>query len=97
MKRWSNEMNISEAISYFMKKTGNEKSFKAASVINSWADVMGPTIAKRTADISFYEGVLKVRLTSAPLKNELNMSKELVVRRLNEHLKETIVMNIVIW
>lgn len=97
MKRWSNEMDISEAISYFMKKTGNEKSYKAASVINSWEEVMGPAIAKRTSDISFYQGTLQVRLTSAPLKNELSMSKEKVVRLINEHLNETIVMNIVLW
>lgn len=94
MKKSRDAISISDAISDYIKKTGKEKGFQNASVISAWADVMGQAIVSRTDKISFYKGTLYVKLNSAPLKQDLVLSREKIASRINEHLGDTIVMNI---
>jgi len=94
MSRSSDPTNIGDAIKQYIKKTGKEESFREASVISAWPEAMGTLIANRTSNIYFKKGTLYVYFNSAPLKNEMLMSKEKVVQKINEFLGETIVMNI---
>ena len=57
---------------------------------------MGEIINKYTSNISFYDGVLKLRITSAPLKNELRHSKQILIKRLNLVLGFDIVKEIIL-
>ena len=86
--------NIGDAIKLYIEKTGKSEAFESAEVINAWPEVMGEAIANRTSSIYFRKGTLYLYFSSAPLKNEIRMSKEKVARLMNEHLGETRVMNI---
>ncbi len=45
---------------------------------------MGNNVIKRTNKIFIKENKLIIKLTSAPLKNELNNSKKRIIKQINE-------------
>jgi predicted nucleic acid-binding Zn ribbon protein len=53
---------------------------------HAWEKLMGAAIAKRTLGISLKNGVLTIRIASAPLKNDLIFEKENIKARMNEEL-----------
>ena len=53
-------------------------------ILNSWPKIVGPFIASHTIDLSIKNKVLFVRVDSDALRNELNYSKSLLLKNLNE-------------
>lgn len=72
-----------------------ESKYTATLIRNSWERIMGKPIASRTTTISLHQRKLKVRLNSAPLKNELNMSKSRILELLEEEFGKGVVEEIV--
>jgi predicted nucleic acid-binding Zn ribbon protein len=65
------------------------------SIINTWEELMGKTIASRTSKIFFKGSVLYVQLTSAPLKQELLLAKDKIIKLLREKVGEKAVSDVV--
>jgi len=65
-------------------------------VINSWPKVVGTFIASHTIDISIKNGVLYVRIDSDALRNELNYSRSLLIKNLNELTGKEVISEIVL-
>ena len=65
-------------------------------LINSWPKVVGPFIASHTIDLSIKNKVLFVRVDSDALRNELNYSKSLLIRNLNDLVGKEILAEIVL-
>ena len=63
------------AFNHFLKEEGLEHTYKQKRLIANWEKVMGKTIASRTTRIFFKDKVLFVKLSSAPLKQEMQNSK----------------------
>ena len=55
-----------------------------AQIQNTWEKLMGNNVIKRTNKIFIKENKLIIKLTSAPLKNELNNSKKRIIKQINE-------------
>ena len=64
-------------------------------VITSWERLMGQPIAKRTTDIFFKDKKLFIKLSSAPLKQELQLSKLKIIKMLNEDVGSDIIEDVV--
>lgn len=65
------------------------------NIVSSWERLMGQTISKRTSDIFFQERKLFVKITSAPLKQELQLSKTKIIKILNEEAGHQVVEDVV--
>ena len=65
------------------------------SIITMWEELMGKTIASRTSKIFFKGNTLYVELTSAPLKQELILAKEKIIKTLREQVGEKAIQDIV--
>lgn len=65
------------------------------SIIAMWEEIMGKTIASRTSKIFFKGKVLYVELTSAPLKQELILGKEKIMRLLHDQVGSEAIEDIV--
>ncbi|MEN7550282.1 DUF721 domain-containing protein [Rapidithrix thailandica] len=94
-KRDLESLPIKSAIQKLLKVYRLEKRYKNAVIINSWAEVMGNTVAKRTTNLFIKDKTLFVKINSAPLKSELNMSKTKIVQLLNQHVKEKVLEDII--
>lgn len=60
-----------------------------------WPAVMGELV-RYVADVQFANGTLSARILSAPLRQNLVMQHEMLIRRLNEEMGEPIVVNLVL-
>lgn len=63
--------SIGEVIAQMLRDSGLEKPLMEKRIVAAWPEVLGPTVARYTRDISIRNGVLYVRVSSAPLRNEL--------------------------
>jgi predicted site-specific integrase-resolvase len=64
-------------------------------LVASWSRIMGAAIANRTGRIYINNRKLFVQITSAPLKNELAMSKSKIVEILNREAREDVLEDVI--
>ncbi|MEM1136468.1 MAG: DUF721 domain-containing protein [Bacteroidota bacterium] len=86
---------IKAAIQSLFKSYRIDRKFNYATIINSWEDLMGKTIASRTGRIFIKEGKLFVEIFSAPLKNDMKFSKTKIIDIINNHIGEKIIRDVV--
>ncbi len=86
---------LESAFNDLLKAYRLEDKFKEKLLILSWPDLVGKTIADRTGDIFMRDKKLYVRITSGPVKKELQMNKSKVFTLLLEHVGEGVVEDLV--
>lgn len=75
---------LSEILTSFFKQAGLTKRVQQAGIIEQWAELVGPQIAAVTAPESVTpDGVLRVRVATAPWANELSLMSPKILGRLN--------------
>ncbi len=78
--------NFRTAFNQFLKEENLEHTFKQKRLIANWEKVMGKTIASRTNQIFFKDKTLFVKLSSAPLKQEMQNSKAKILDLITEEI-----------
>ena len=94
MKR-NDAQPIGKLIHTYPRQESLETPLNERRLINSWSTVLGATIASYTRELYIRNQVLYVHLTSAALRQELMMGRELLVRNLNRHVGAQVITNIV--
>ena len=79
----------------FLRQESLESPLNERRLISSWAEILGPTIASYTRELYIRNQVLYVHLTSATLRQELMMGRDLLVRNLNRHVGAQVITNII--
>jgi predicted nucleic acid-binding Zn ribbon protein len=90
-----NDMTLGEAIRAYLKAMGLDRKLKERSLIGSWEEVMGQSVAKVTGLITLDKQVLYVQLTSSVARHQLQMMKSGIIEALNKKAGETMVKDIV--
>ncbi len=78
-----------------MREEGLETPLNEKRLIDAWKEVLGPAIASYTTDLFIKNQILYVHLTSAVLREELMMGRELLVKNLNRYVGATVIVNII--
>ena len=78
--------SLREAIGKYLKEERLDGKLNEHKLIGIWQELMGPTIASRTDRMFIKKKTLYVNINSAPLKQELNMSKTKVLKLINEKM-----------
>lgn len=87
--------SFKQAFGQYLKKNEKlEQQFNEKKLIHSWQEIMGEPIANRTTNIFIKDGVLVVKLSSAPLKQELNMAKGKVLELFERKLGSQVVKEV---
>ena len=86
---------IGKLIRTFLPQESLESRLNERRLINSWGEVLGPTIASYTRELYIKNQILYVHLTSAALRQELMMGRELLVHNLNRHVGAQVITNII--
>jgi predicted nucleic acid-binding Zn ribbon protein len=75
---------LADALASYFKQAGLTKRVQQAGIIEAWAELVGPQIASVTAPDSITpDGVLRVRVATAPWANELSLMTPRILARLN--------------
>ena len=88
--------DLGSAINEMLKAFKIEGKFHESNLVNSWEKVMGTPIAKRTSKVYIHNKKLYVHLNSAPLKHELNMSRDKILLMLTKEFGESIINEVII-
>lgn len=76
--------SLAEALQAWLKRKGLVKRMDQAVVVEEWAALVGPQIAKVAVPESVTpDGVLRVRVATAPWATELGMMTPKIIGRLN--------------
>ncbi|MDR0894405.1 MAG: DUF721 domain-containing protein [Prevotellaceae bacterium] len=94
MKR-NQAQSIGDLIRIYLRQESLETPLNEQRLINAWGEVMGPVIASYTQGLFIKNQVLHVHLTSAALRQELMMGRDMLVRNLNHHVGAAVITNIV--
>lgn len=75
---------LADVLTSYFKQAGLTKRVQQAGIIEEWAALVGPQIASVTAPESITpDGVLRVRVATAPWANELSLMTPRILARLN--------------
>ena len=88
------EKSIKDLISTVFKSYNQGYKYEETSVINSWEQIVGTVIAKKTSKIFINKKVLYLTLTSPALKNELRYHKLVLIDKINDFAKQKIINDI---
>ena len=83
--------SLGELIKEFYEVHRGSEYLDEQKVLNSWKEVVGPFIASHTIDLSIKNHVLFVRVDSDALRNELNYSRSLLIKNLNDLVGKEII------
>lgn len=87
---------LGDAIQEMLRSFKIEEKFHQTDIINSWAKVMGDPIAKRTGKLYIKDKKLFVHISSAPLKHELNMSRNKILVLLTQEIGHSVINEVII-
>lgn len=94
MKR-NNAEPIGKLIQQFLRQESLESTLNEQRLLDAWPQILGPAIASYTKELYIRNQILYVHLTSAALRQELMMGRELLVRNLNQKVGATVITNII--
>lgn len=94
--RRNKTVTLSEALKEYRSEMNIDTRLKEVGLINSWEDIAGRAIARRTSKVYLKDGRLVVYLTSPVVRNELIMARESLKARLNEKAGEELVREIIL-
>ncbi|MGB3466597.1 MAG: DUF721 domain-containing protein [Cyclobacteriaceae bacterium] len=95
-KRTKDTSSLKDAIEAHLDSYRLKGKYKQVQLIYNWEKIMGKPIATRTTNIYVHKNILFVTVSSAPLKNELNLSKQKIIELFEREMGAGIVDDIII-
>ena len=95
MFKKSNEQNMKEAIDLLMDTYKLKEKYAEVNIVESWSQIMGPTVANLTTEVYVRQKKLFIRLDSAVLRKELSMAKEKIIEVINEHTGAQTIIDVI--
>jgi predicted nucleic acid-binding Zn ribbon protein len=87
---------IDSLLDQFVKTHGLERGLAEYRLVKSWNDLLGVSIARKTKSIYIRNRTLFVILYSSVVRNELDMMKDTLLKRLNQAAGMKVIDHIVL-
>lgn len=87
---------LESAFKELLKAYRLEDKFLEKQLISAWGEIVGNTIASRTESVFIKDKKLMVKVTSGPIKKELQMNRSKVMGLIEEKVGKGIVHDLVI-
>ena len=86
--------HIQLAIQNFLKKSGLNSGVEQQKALKLWGETVGNKISKNTEPESVKNGVLVIKAINSVWKQELQIQKTEIIKKLNKRLKKNIIKEI---
>ncbi|TFV96065.1 DUF721 domain-containing protein [Algoriphagus kandeliae] len=86
---------LEEAFQELLKAYRLEGKFREKSLIHEWGDLVGKTIADRTQSVFIQDKKLFVKLSSGPIKREIQMNKSKILQLIEDRFGKEVVTDLV--
>ena len=93
----SDELKLKNLINGMMSQKGRlSKGYNQYNVEAIWRETFGSMISSYTSSVRFSKGVMTVYITSAPLRQEIDATKETIINRINQKLPHNKVTSLIV-
>ena len=86
---------LADAFQDLLKAYRLEDTYQEKLLIYSWPELVGKTIADRTSNVYIKDKKLFVKITSGPVKKELQLNKSKVIALIESQIGKGIVEDVV--
>ena len=86
---------LADAFQDLLKAYRLEDTYQEKLLISSWPELVGKTIADRTSNVYIKDKKLFVKITSGPVKKELQLNKSKVIALIEAEVGKGIVDEVV--
>ncbi|MBE8720099.1 DUF721 domain-containing protein [Sphingobacterium pedocola] len=90
------DISIKQAVEKWLEVFKLRRKFDESSIVSAWPEIMGTSIANRTQQIYIKDKKLFVKVESAVIKNELALMRRQIIGRVNEHVGQVIIEELII-
>lgn len=87
--------SLGKVLGELIDKLGYRNKLDAARAIEAWPEIAGPTINDITESVWMRNGILNIKLRSSAWRHQLHMQREGWLERINKHLGQEVVDEIV--
>ena len=86
---------MNQSIGEFFKKNKLDSKFTEAHIQSEWRNIVGDMIANQTTALYLNGKNLVVKIASAPLRNELLMSKRTLIKNIDDTIGVGVINDVV--
>ena len=86
---------LADAFQDLLKAYRLEDTYQEKLLISSWPTMVGKTIADRTSNVYIKDKMLMVKITSGPVKKELQLNKSKVIALIESQIGKGIVDDVI--
>ena len=86
--------HIGRAIEKLLRKVGLEKGVAQQNALFVWKEVVGKRVAENTTAEKIDHGVLMVRTTTPTWRQELQLQKTTIIKKLNKKLGKKVIKDV---
>jgi predicted nucleic acid-binding Zn ribbon protein len=87
---------MKDALNKMLEQSQWKERYLVEKIKLDWEKLMGKTVAKHTNDLIIKDHKLYIYTDVAPLKNELSYNKPLLIEKINQHLEENFIREIIL-
>lgn len=87
--------SIGEIISQLLKDQNLDVKLNETKLIKSWNSLLGDSVARYTTKLYIHNRILYVQLSSAVLRNELSMCRNMLIQHLNKYIGTEVITDII--
>lgn len=88
--------SLKEVLAEIKEQKNLARGFKQQKLEDAWREITGSIVSRYTTEVRWRGNRIYVRLSSAPLRNELSVGKDQLLKNLQEQLPELDIKNIVL-
>jgi predicted nucleic acid-binding Zn ribbon protein len=85
---------ISKVLTEFLRNEGLETPLMEYRIVQAWPQVVGEAISRYTGNLFVKNGILNVKIKSAPLRQNLSMCQSSLTQKLNQAVGSQIISSI---
>lgn len=90
MKR-RNELSLKDVLDLLVQDRGWQAGLDEQAIRTAWPELAGAMIARHTLEVRLCKDELRVRVDSAPLRQELTYMRGALIELVNRHLGRAVV------
>lgn len=92
-----NVIRIGELLKKTLQSAGIAERVDRQAAVTFWEEIVGPKLAEKTRALRVEKDVLKVKVASAPWRNEMVFFKEEILKKIAEKIGEGKIKDIIFY
>lgn len=90
------DQSLGAALKKFLDSSSLKPKLNETRIRQSWEKLMGKTIFRHTGSLELHDHTLIIKTSVSPLRHELSLSREKIMKLVNDELGEDVVREIII-